>query len=118
MIVLVTGGRDYKNRKRVFEVLDKIHEELPITLLVHGAAKGADTLADAWAKSRGIKVRSFEVTKEDWDLHGRAAGPIRNTVMLKESKPDLVVAFPGGRGTAHMVKIAKHGNYILLEIPG
>jgi hypothetical protein len=43
----------------------------------------------------------------DWNTHGRAAGPIRNQRMLDEVKPELVVAFPGGRGTADMVRRAR-----------
>ena len=43
----------------------------------------------------------------NWKKHGRAAGPIRNKQMLEEAKPDLVIAFPGGAGTANMVKQAR-----------
>ena len=43
----------------------------------------------------------------DWDKHGKAAGPIRNKQMIDEGKPDLVIAFPGGRGTAGAVRLAK-----------
>jgi hypothetical protein len=41
-----------------------------------------------------------------WHEHGRGAGPIRNRQMLEEGRPDLVVAFPGGHGTAGMIKLA------------
>lgn len=42
--------------------------------------------------------------------YGKSAGPIRNQTMLDDGKPDLVLAFPGGRGTADMVaKAEKHG---------
>lgn len=52
MRVLVTGGRDYSDRATVFRELDTLHAETTITVLIHGAASGAD----AWARSRGGEV--------------------------------------------------------------
>jgi len=46
----------------------------------------------------------------DWGKYSKSAGYIRNKQMLAEGKPDLVVAFPGGKGTANMVKLAKLAN--------
>jgi hypothetical protein len=50
---------------------------------------------------RGVDIRTFSA---DWDKLGAAAGPVRNQKMLVEGRPDLVVAFPGGKGTADMVR--------------
>jgi hypothetical protein len=47
------------------------------------------------------------VYKAEWDKHGRAAGPIRNQQMLDDGKPDLVLAFAGGRGTDDMCRRAR-----------
>ena len=105
MKVLVTGGRDYANKDRVFKELDEIHAITPISLLVQGGALGADTLAKEWAKSREV---SFKTVYADWKKHGRAAGPIRNSKMLKDYSPNLVVAFPGGRGTNDMIMKSKN----------
>lgn len=105
--VLVCGGRDYSNREELFSVLDTAHLADPIGEVIHGAAAGADSLAGEWASARGIPARPFPA---DWNNHGRAAGPIRNLQMLTDGMPDLVIAFPGGRGTANMIKQAKaHG---------
>lgn len=71
--------------------------------MIHGDASGADRLSGEWAASKGIQV---EARPADWSKHGRAAGPIRNSQMLDE-KPELVIAFPGGQGTADMVRKAK-----------
>jgi len=43
----------------------------------------------------------------EWHRHGKRAGPIRNQRMLEEGQPDLIVAFPGGHGTADMVRRAR-----------
>ena len=104
MRVLVTGGRSYENQAVVVEALDRLHRERGITTLIHGAAKGADSLADEWAESRGIEVIACPA---NWRRYRRAAGTIRNKQMLVEHKPDLVVAFPGSTGTANMISIAE-----------
>lgn len=111
MRVLVCGGRGYRDGERVCAVLDEIHAATPITVLTVGGAAGADSLAHDWGIARGswsIGQPGIEVQLcgARWDLHGRRAGPIRNQAMLDLGQ-DLVVAFPGGRGTADMVRRAK-----------
>lgn len=103
MKVLVCGSRhfnDYATLHREFEAIRGIPE------IIEGEARGADRLAAEWAERKGISVRRFPA---NWDLHGKAAGAIRNTQMLEEGKPDLVVAFWDGesRGTKHMIDIAQ-----------
>lgn len=111
MKVLVCGGRDYEDWKTGFLVLNAIHEKRRITHVIHGGANGADHLADLWARERRIPTTVFPA---NWNAHGKAAGPIRNKLMLLEN-PALVVAFPGGRGTAHMVGIAKQAGIEVME---
>ena len=103
MRVLVCGGRDYTDRDFVWRYLSELHRHNQFTELVHGDATGADTLAGGWAKHNGIKVTAVPA---DWKGKGKAAGYLRNKAML-ELKPDMVVAFPGGRGTENMVRLAK-----------
>jgi hypothetical protein len=112
MRVLVCGGRDYDDKRHVWDTLDRIAEvsaEQPLGkrpfVIVHGACRsGVDELADAWAVSNYILIDEFPA---DWTSHGRAAGPIRNQRMIDDGRPDLVIAFPGGRGTADMVSRAE-----------
>jgi hypothetical protein len=80
--------------------LDAMARGVRIDAVIHGDAVGADRFAGEWARLRSIEEIPFP---PDWATHGRAAGPIRNKQMLDEGRPDLVVAFPGGRGTANMV---------------
>jgi predicted Rossmann-fold nucleotide-binding protein len=103
-VVCVCGGRNYNDARRVVDVLDRINAERPIGLLVTGAAPGADTLAERWAQSRGV---DYIGCPAKWGKHHRAAGPIRNTHMLDRWSPQLVVAFPGGNGTADCVGKAR-----------
>lgn len=116
MRVLVCGGRDYNDWNRVVNVLSEYFPwELPEGdyLIIEGGALGADALARQFAEDYGIPFREF---KADWNSFGRAAGPIRNTQMLVEGKPDLVIAFPGGRGTANMVAQARHADVEVIEV--
>lgn len=104
MRVLICGGRDYGDQAQFNAYMDDLHKHSPVDRIIHGAAPGADTLAGVWAFLRSVSV---DVFKANWREHGRAAGPLRNQRMIDEGKPDLVVAFPGGRGTADMVRRAK-----------
>lgn len=92
------------------EVLTPLLEEEDT--LISGMARGADTLAAKFAASI-CHVSKFPA---DWDTHGRAAGLIRNQQMLDEGQPDIVIAFPGGRGTEHMKKIARKAGVKVVEI--
>jgi YspA, cpYpsA-related SLOG family len=104
MRVLVCGGREFMDRAWLFRELDALHSSRGVTIIISGCAHGADTLGIEWAEERGIEVARFSA---DWNTHGRAAGPIRNQQMLDEGKPHLLMAFPGGRGSADMVRRAR-----------
>lgn len=115
MRVLVCGGRDFDGADawdRMVRVLSKLYP--PPTLIIHGAARGADRLAGQWAFSNGVDTEEYPA---DWKTYGRGAGPKRNQRMLDEAAPDLVVAFPGGKGTADMVRRARAAGVAVFE-PG
>lgn len=112
MKLLVCGGRDYSDRETVFSRLDSIHAKRNITLLIEGGATGADSLARAWGRSRGVHVATIHAL---WETSGRGAGPQRNAAMLSLS-PDGVLTFPGGRGTANMVQQAKDAGVKVVEV--
>lgn len=104
MKVLVCGGRDYSDKLRVWSVLHEIQADTPIKHLIEGGARGADAFAAEWATTtNGVQLVTCSA---NWDRDGKAAGPIRNIKML-ELGVDLVVAFPGSAGTAHMVESAR-----------
>lgn len=113
MRVLVCGGRDFDDHMLLVKTLLEYQTEKPITCIIHGNARGADTLADRFADLTGIPK---EVYPADWDKYNKAAGPIRNAQMITEGKPDLVIAFPGGKGTANMIKQAKDAGIPVKEI--
>lgn len=117
--VLVTGGRDYRNERRIVFELDSIRNTIGLDVLIHGDAPGADRLAGRWAERRGITVRKWPV---NWFPNGKdggrddMAGKKRNTQMLAEEAPDLVVAFPGFAGTNDMVEKARAAGVRVIEV--
>jgi hypothetical protein len=115
MRVLVCGGRDYQDQAKAWAVLDALKLEAPhdALTLICGAANGADSLAADWAMHREVP---FDWFPAEWRKYGKAAGPIRNQKMLDNGKPDLCIAFPGGRGTADMVRRAREAGIEVREI--
>lgn len=103
MIVLLCGGRSYADRQKVRGALAEVGLTPPQDIVVHGGASGADELGAQEAIAMGVHTARVDAL---WHRHGKSAGPIRNLAMLS-LKPDLVLAFPGGRGTANMVAQAK-----------
>lgn len=110
MKILICGGRDFNDYVKLEDTLNQIEGRFTI---ISGAAKGADTLAIQYAKQYGNPVKIYPA---NWDLYGKAAGLIRNQQMLDHEHPDLVIAFPGGRGTAHMKRIAREAAVEVREI--
>ena|SRR5260221_10634670 len=105
MRVLVCGDRDWTEPETIADRLSKLPKD---TVIIEGEARGADSLGKKEALRLGLLVLAFPA---QWDIHGKAAGPIRNQKMLKEGKPDLVLAFHNdiehSKGTKHMVQIAR-----------
>jgi hypothetical protein len=113
MRVLVCGGRDFYDWRLVCLTLYEVFKGKTENVILEGGAAGADSLARQFAIYEDIP---FEEYPADWKKLGYQAGILRNLYMLEKGKPDLVIAFPGGKGTAHMVKIAKEANVEVREI--
>ena len=100
MRVIVCGGRDYNDWPRVSQAIYELPGD---AVVVTGGATGADMLALRAAVALGLAI---EVHDAQWRLYGRGAGVRRNQKML-DAGADLVIAFPGGKGTADMVRRAE-----------
>lgn len=123
MIVLVCGGRHFADAAQVKRVLDTVLSWSPThkIRLVTGGAMGADALAKLWAIERGEEHIEYPVAKDkaqaaaigavyDWETHGKAAGTLRNQLMLDRERVDQGVVFPGQNGTLDMlVKLFGYG---------
>lgn len=111
-IVVITGGRDFNDRGLLYSVLDELHAIEPITVIRNGGMTGADALSSRWAYDRMVDTQCFGA---QWRKYGKSAGPRRNIDMLNLAT-DLVVAFPGGRGTAHTVAAARGRHIPVREV--
>jgi aspartokinase-like uncharacterized kinase len=109
MKVLICGGRDFADVAAIKRAMTEVNPSFVIT----GGAKGADAIADKQAELRGI---ARVVYPANWTGDGHAAGPIRNQRMIDHGRPDLVVAFAGGKGTADMVRRALAAGIPVKEI--
>ena len=130
MRVLVCGGRDYNDRDHIWNTLCEVDAKRgPITCVIHGCATGADSEGVIWAEAMGIKQRPFQAQWDDLShpdavikvsrsgrRYDAKAGPRRNQRMVDEGKPDLVVAFPGGDGTADMKRRARAAGIEVMEV--
>jgi hypothetical protein len=101
MRILICGSRHYTDSQRIKLLIDTLDEH---AVVIHGAAPGADRIADELAKAHGLDVEPYPAK---WSKYGRAAGPIRNTQMLEVGRPDEVHAFHDNlgesRGTTNMI---------------
>ena len=114
--IIVCGGRNYTDSYRVFTALNVERPDH----VIHGCAPGADRLASEWCDRSST---SHEVFRANWSI-GRKAGPQRNERMLRallqwasQGYDIAVIAFPGGRGTADMVRRARAADVRVIEVP-
>jgi hypothetical protein len=100
--ILFTGGRDFTNKaavERLFNALFDCADEPFFPKVIVGDARGLDNIVREISNERGYEV---EVFKANWEAEGRVAGFNRNQRMV-DTKPDLCIASPGGRGTQDCV---------------
>jgi hypothetical protein len=110
---LICGGRDFDDVSLMYRTLSALILHPRQAVIIHGAARGADRMAGRWAFRAGAMVEPYPA---EWSKYDLAAGPIRNRQMLDEGKPDVVIAFPGGTGTANMVKQARARGVLVVEV--
>ena len=113
MRVLICGGRDYNNWYHFLDVIDEHFKAVQDISIISGGARGADSLAIRYARENMIPLHIYLA---DWEKYGKSAGYKRNTRMLEHGQPDVVVAFPGGKGTAMMVDIARKAGVEVIEV--
>ena len=113
MVILVCGGRNFADKRRLTSALDLLCAGTRPKRIIHGGAKGADRLADEYARNRGFDVVEYAA---DWNTYGRSAGVRRNAQMLEEGKPEIAVAFAGGKGTSDMVRRAVAAGIMVFRI--
>lgn len=105
--IAIVGSRTFADMERV-RIL--VRELPPESVIISGGARGVDSVAEEEARKRGMEVRVF---RPDWKAHGRAAGPIRNRLIIEAA--DEVWAFWDGqsRGTKSSIDLARSAGKVL-----
>lgn len=105
VIILVCGGRNFKDVDLVFKTLDRVLVKYPEMIILTGSCEsGADKFAEDWAKKNEIPYIGVPAR---WKEYGNTAGPIRNKLMRDKWKPNACIAFSGGSGTKGMVDLMR-----------
>lgn len=105
--VIIAGTRTFANYSLLCTYCDRYLSRKTKTcdiVIVSGAARGADSLGEQYARERGYQLQRFPA---DWNKNGRGAGYMRNADMANYS--DALIVFWDGmsKGTGHMIKTAK-----------
>ncbi len=97
----VVGSRSFTDYDKLCNVLDRFELSCADTIVSGGCCRGADALAERYAKERRIALEVYDAL---WDEYGRGAGIIRNRLIVKNS--DFVVLFWDGssKGTASTLR--------------
>lgn len=108
MRTIIAGSRSFNDAALLHKVCDAL--EPPPSVVLHGLAKGADTLAAFWAAARGIPIEGFPA---QWATHGKSAGRLRNEKMAATA--ERLVAFWDGSspGTKHMIDTARRKGLVV-----
>jgi hypothetical protein len=91
--VIICGSREFADQDLMAQALTELKDWAggnPMTI-VHGKARGADSLADSLARVL-IPDVVIEPHPADWNYYGKSAGPIRNAEMVSLGA-DLGLAF-------------------------
>lgn len=116
MKVLICGSR---NLVPSYSLLDKLIKELEetmelkVTEIIEGGASGVDIRAGEYARLRGYKLTEM---KADWNKYGRAAGPIRNSEMVKLCDSAIAIWDGESRGTLDSItKLEKSNKMVIVH---
>jgi SLOG family YspA-like protein len=119
--LLVCGSRTWTDAALLAEAVERVVAEhgqgRAGVVLIEGDARGADRLAGTLARARGWELETYPA---DWQRHGRAAGMRRNARMLRQGRPERVIActddLAASRGTADMVRRAHSAGLPVLVV--
>jgi len=113
MRVLICAGRHYadtRHCRQVLEAFQRLHE---VRVLIHGGNQFLGSEIEVWARELGADIVRYP---PNWQLHGKLAESLRNNFMLKDSRPDIVIALPGGEDTEELVNRSKAAGIPTLSV--
>lgn len=113
MRILICSGRFYADTKSVTRVLDAYASTQHMDVLIHGGHQILGGIVESWAREMDVHLIRYPA---NWARYGKYAELRRNLFMLQDSRPDVVLAFPGGEDTAECIKIAQQAGIKVVEI--
>jgi hypothetical protein len=119
--LLVCGSRTWTDAALLAEAVEQTvaehGQDRAGVVLIEGDARGADRLAGTLARARGWALETYPA---DWQRHGRTAGMRRNARMLRQGRPERVIActddLAASRGTADMIRRAHEAGLPVLFV--
>jgi len=127
-ILLITGSRSFASwpQEPIFEIFKLFFNKFKFNpwegdRILVGGARGIDMMALNYLRYMGLhhnKVYSFafDVMKADWDKYGKAAGPIRNTAMVKKCTQGASIWDGESRGTKHCLEELEKAGKLLMKV--
>ncbi|SFT93279.1 Protein of unknown function [Kosakonia arachidis] len=113
MRVLICSGRFYADIHTLTRILDLYTRTQTIDVLIHGGHHALGRAIETWARDKDIHIIRYPA---NWALHGKYAETRRNLFMLEDSRPDVLLAFPGGEDTAECIKMAQNIGIRVIEV--
>ena len=104
MRVLICAGRNYADTGRCRKALDDVQRQRPIRVLIHGGSQYLGGEIESWAREHGADLVRYPA---NWQMHGKQAERLRNLFMLNDSRPELLLALPGGDDTEELLARAR-----------
>ncbi len=100
MRLIIAGGRHLDDVTLIRSALSRAHSLRPVTVLIHGGNGALGIIAEDWAREMRLHVVRYPA---NWREFGKRAEAIRNAFMLEDSRPDMLLALPGGNDTADLI---------------
>ncbi|TNV17339.1 DUF2493 domain-containing protein [Buttiauxella sp. B2] len=113
MRVLICAGRFYADSNNVTRILELCEQKQPIDVVIHGGHQSLGGIIEGWARDADAHVVRYPA---NWAMHGKYAEVRRNLFMLEDSRPDVILAFPGGEDTADCISLAHKAGIKVIEI--
>ncbi len=121
MITIIAGSRDITDCNALLDAIEE--SRFDITEVVSGAARGVDSLGEAYAHCKEIPCTRFPAqwenleaepcrikSREDGTKYNSLAGFARNQQMADYAQACIVVMRPGSRGSKDMLERALKQN--------
>ena len=100
MRLIIAGGRHLDDVALIRRALARAHAIREISVVIHGGSGFLGIAAEDWAREQRLHVVRYPA---NWREFGKRAEAIRNAFMLEDSRPDMLLALPGGNDTADLV---------------